>query len=89
MGEPVFYVRIGLCNTKTLMDNMSHEQVLDYMVLNREKTLSYLHEQSLKERRLVKAISVLDFTGFSITRGSDSRFQKVDIQFIYITLIEY
>jgi hypothetical protein len=76
-GEPLYYVRIGLCNTKALMDAMPYEDVLVYMTLSRAKQLKYCDEMTRKEGRLVKVISVLDLQGFSPTRGNDSRFQRV------------
>lgn len=76
-GEPVFFVRIGLCNVKGLMDAVAFDDVLNYMVMNRELTVKYCDELTKKERRLVKAYSCLDFQGASATRGQDSRFTRI------------
>jgi hypothetical protein len=76
-GEPVFYVRIGLCNTKGLMDAISYEDVLYYFTISRVKALKQCDELSRKQDRIVKTITVLDFQGFSLTRGNDSRFRSI------------
>lgn len=76
-GEPIYYVRIGLCNTKALMDNVPYEQVLTAFTMARFKAVEYCDAQTRKEGRLVKAINVLDFQGASLSRGNDSRFSKL------------
>ena len=76
-GEPIFYVRIGLCNTKALMDSVDADKVLHYMIMARAKTVDYCIEESRKRGHFVKAVSVLDFQGFSIARGNDSRFSRI------------
>ncbi|KAJ3411186.1 hypothetical protein HDV05_002614 [Chytridiales sp. JEL 0842] len=76
-GEPVFYVRIGLCNTKGLMDAVPYNDVLHFMVINRIAIMRYCDLQSRKEGRIIRAITVLDFQGFSMSRGNDSRFTRI------------
>lgn len=76
-GEPIFYVRLGLSNTTALMDSCSYEEIFNYMVLNRELTLINCDKLTRKERRLVKAVTILDFQGFSLTKGNDPRFAKL------------
>ncbi|OQR84686.1 hypothetical protein ACHHYP_13095 [Achlya hypogyna] len=76
-GEPVIVVRIGLCNSKALMDKFSHTDVVEYMLLARETTMASLDAATRATRRLVKAITILDFAGFSLLRGHDARFTKV------------
>ncbi|OQR84685.1 hypothetical protein ACHHYP_13093 [Achlya hypogyna] len=77
LGEPIFIVRIGLCNPRALMDNVPYNDVVDYMMLSRESTLLYLDAKSRETRTLIKVITVLDFANFSLLRGNDSRFSKV------------
>ncbi|KDO35403.1 hypothetical protein SPRG_00253 [Saprolegnia parasitica CBS 223.65] len=77
LGEPIFYVRIGLCNPRALMDNVSYDAVVENMMLSREATMVYLDAKSRETRTLLKAITILDFNGFSLLRGNDARFSKV------------
>jgi hypothetical protein len=53
------------------------DQVLLFMTIYRFKALEYCDSMTRKEGRLVKAISVLDFQGFSLTRGNDPRFSRI------------
>ncbi|KAI8909154.1 CRAL-TRIO domain-containing protein [Gorgonomyces haynaldii] len=76
-GEPVFYIRLGLCNTKALMDAHSYDDVVLWMILNRLNNMDYCDRETRKRNKIVKCISVLDFQGFSLTRGNDSRFSKI------------
>ncbi|RHY98757.1 hypothetical protein DYB37_011474 [Aphanomyces astaci] len=77
LGEPVFYVRIGLCNPQALMDAVAFDDVVEYYMLYRENLLVQCDQESRKQRTLVKMLSVLDFTGFSIARGHDTRFSQM------------
>ncbi|KDO35404.1 hypothetical protein SPRG_00254 [Saprolegnia parasitica CBS 223.65] len=77
LGEPLVIVRIGLCNSKALMNNVAHENVVEYMMLAREATMVYLDAKSRETRTLLKAITILDFCGFSLLRGHDARFSRV------------
>ena len=76
-GDPVFYVRIALCNTKGLMDTLDVEKVLYIFTMNRLKDMEYCDRLSREKGFLVKSITVLDFQGFSLLTGNDSRFNKV------------
>ncbi|EQC42151.1 hypothetical protein SDRG_00991 [Saprolegnia diclina VS20] len=76
-GEPLFYVRVGLCNAKSLLRNVAYDDILEYMLLSRESMVSYLEARTRATRRLVKGINVLDFAGFSLTTKSDPRFTKL------------
>ncbi|KDO35419.1 hypothetical protein SPRG_00267 [Saprolegnia parasitica CBS 223.65] len=76
-GEPLFYVRVGLCNAKSLLRNVAYNDILEYMLLSRESMVAYLEATTRATRRLVKGINVLDFAGFSLTTKSDPRFTKL------------
>ncbi|KAJ3062337.1 hypothetical protein HDU98_001785 [Podochytrium sp. JEL0797] len=82
-GEPVFYVRTGISNAKALMDNVSHQSVLDFMLMNRLKTLIECDKATRAQQRIVKSVNVMDFQHFSMMRGGDSRFFKVLGKTIY------
>ncbi|EQC42165.1 hypothetical protein SDRG_01005 [Saprolegnia diclina VS20] len=77
LGEPLVIVRIGLCNSKALMNNVAYDDVVEYMMLAREATMVYLDQTSRATRTLVKASTILDFSGFSLLRGHDARFSRV------------
>jgi hypothetical protein len=76
-GEPIFIVRIGLCNTKGLMDAVPYNDVVEFMTIARMKTLDYCDRKTREEGRIIRAITILDFQGFSVARGNDSRFTRV------------
>ena len=58
------------------MDHLSQDEVMQYMTQQREAQAIYCDIETRKQRKLIKAVSVLDFSGFSLLRGNDSRFQK-------------
>ena len=59
------------------MDAVSFDDVMLNSTLTRVKSMFYCDEMTRKHGRLYKAISVLDFNGFNLTRGNDSRFSKI------------
>ena len=59
------------------MDALPFDDVLLFFTIYRFKTLEYLDKETRKQGRLLKAITVLDFQGFSVARGNDSRFAKI------------
>ncbi|KAJ3401483.1 hypothetical protein CcCBS67573_g07329 [Chytriomyces confervae] len=76
-GEPIFIIRTALSNPKALMDNVPFDDVLNFMILNRLKTLADCEAASRRENRLIKTITLLDMQGMSMARIPDSRFIKV------------
>ncbi|KAJ3285608.1 hypothetical protein HDU79_007202 [Rhizoclosmatium sp. JEL0117] len=75
-GEPIFYVRVGLCNNKGLMDNVSHDDFVNFTIFNRMKALEACAKATKEQNRLVKIITVIDMQNFNVTRGNDLRFFK-------------
>ncbi|ETV76530.1 hypothetical protein H257_09531 [Aphanomyces astaci] len=59
------------------MDAVAFDDVVEYYMLYRENLLVQCDQESRKQRTLVKMLSVLDFTGFSIARGHDTRFSQM------------
>ncbi|OQR84670.1 hypothetical protein ACHHYP_13082 [Achlya hypogyna] len=76
-GEPLFFVRLGLCNAKSLLANVAYNDILEYMLLSRENMVAYLEAKSRAERRIVKGITVVDFAGFSVSWRGDSQLSKL------------
>lgn len=74
-GDPLFYVRIGLCNTKGLMDAVPFDDVLLYFTCARLQIMQYCDAESKKQGRLVKAMSILDFQ--DAKWQIDNRFNKL------------
>ncbi|OQS01929.1 Outer Dynein Arm Light Chain 2 [Thraustotheca clavata] len=77
LGEPLFFVRVGLCNAISLMNNVSYNDILEYMLLSREKMVADLEVKTRSQRKLIKGISVLDFAGYSLRWGTEPRFSKL------------
>lgn len=77
LGEPLFIARVGLCNAVSLMDNVAYNDILEYMLISREKMVAYLETKSREQRQLIKGITVLDFAGYSFRWGSEPRFSKL------------
>ncbi|ETW05449.1 hypothetical protein, variant [Aphanomyces invadans] len=59
------------------MDAIAFDDVVEYYMMSREQLLIQCDHESRKKRTLIKILSVLDFTGFSIARGHDSRFSQM------------
>ncbi|ORY46396.1 hypothetical protein BCR33DRAFT_849125 [Rhizoclosmatium globosum] len=72
-GEPIYYVR-GLCNNKGLMDNVSHDDFVNFTIFSRIKALEACAKATKEQNRLVKMVTVVDVQNFNFTRGNDMRF---------------
>ncbi|KAG9401143.1 hypothetical protein AC1031_009898 [Aphanomyces cochlioides] len=77
-GEPLFIARIGLCNPKALMDALPFDDLLEYYMLTRERIFLHCDKLTRSTGKLVKMVGVLDFQGFSLTRGQDRRFAQLN-----------
>ncbi|KAI9329093.1 CRAL-TRIO domain-containing protein [Obelidium mucronatum] len=76
-GEPMFFVRVGLCNNTALMNTVAYEHVLNFMIFSRLRTVVEIERASQETQTLVKAVSVIDLQHFNPARGNDMRFFRV------------
>ncbi|KAG9401141.1 hypothetical protein AC1031_009897 [Aphanomyces cochlioides] len=77
-GEPLFIVRIGLSNSKALMEVLPFDDLLEYYMLIRERIFLHCDKLTRATRSFVRMIILLDFQGFSITRGYDRQFAQLN-----------
>ncbi|CAK4695031.1 hypothetical protein LEN26_006866 [Aphanomyces euteiches] len=77
-GEPLFIVRIGLSNSKALMEALPFDDLLEYYMLIRERIFLHCDKLTRAIGSFVRMTILLDFQGFSITRGYDRQFAQLN-----------
>jgi hypothetical protein len=76
-GEPVFVVRLGMCDLRALMNQYSIDQVAEFLLFEKERIWRECDKQTRIVGKLVKCVTVIDFAGFSMFGNkSDNRFFK-------------
>ena len=60
LDEPVLVVRTGRSDVRTLMDNYSEDEVVEYLNYSKETAFVRCDAATRRTRRLVKMITVLD-----------------------------
>jgi len=74
-GEPVSVTRMGLSDFRKLLINFNQNVIAGYLLYEKEKMFRICDEETRKRNRIVKAITVIDFAGFSMFGGRfDNRF---------------
>ena len=73
-GGPTFIIRMGLCNPSALMDNMTHQEVVDYVLCLRELDFRQCDQLTRKHRKLIKFTTINDMKGLKFVM--DRRFFK-------------
>ena len=58
-GEPLFVVRSGVSNPGAVMAQLSHEQVVDFLLFSREQAFLQCDRETRQRRRLVKMVTVI------------------------------
>ncbi|KAF0699239.1 Aste57867_10204 [Aphanomyces stellatus] len=76
LGEPIFIVRIGFFNPRALMDAIPFDEVVEYLMMCREVLALQCDAESRTKRTLIKMLSIMDFTGYSLHHSHDLRFHK-------------
>mmetsp|Transcript_38149 Transcript_38149/g.93725 ORF Transcript_38149/g.93725 Transcript_38149/m.93725 type:complete len:418 (+) Transcript_38149:397-1650(+) len=73
--EPVWCARVGHCNFKGLMSTLSVEEVSDWLHYTKEFNYNLCDKRTRETRKLIKCITVVDFSNFSLF-GGDRRFYQ-------------
>jgi len=74
-GEPVSVVRMGISDFRVLMNSYDIETIAEYLLFEKEKMFRFCDAESRSRKVIVKAITVIDFSGFSMFGGKfDNRF---------------
>mmetsp|Transcript_12151 Transcript_12151/g.30451 ORF Transcript_12151/g.30451 Transcript_12151/m.30451 type:complete len:433 (-) Transcript_12151:84-1382(-) len=73
--EPIYCVRTGYCNVKGLMTTFSVQEISDWLHVIKERNYRVCDERTRKTRKLVKCITVVDMTNFSMF-GGDKKFYE-------------
>jgi hypothetical protein len=76
-GEPIFVVRLGMCDLRSLMNQYSIDQVAEFLLFEKEIIWRECDAQTRIVGKMVKCVTVIDFAGFSMFGNkSDNRFFK-------------
>lgn len=71
-GDPVFVIRAGTLNMPLLMDNVSEDELFQWIVFMNESVWQYCEALSLRKGYFVKQITLVDLAGVPMKR--DARF---------------
>mmetsp|Transcript_19339 Transcript_19339/g.44539 ORF Transcript_19339/g.44539 Transcript_19339/m.44539 type:complete len:421 (-) Transcript_19339:465-1727(-) len=71
--EPIYCVRTGHCNIKGLMSTCTVKEVSDWLHFIKERNYRVCDERTRKTRLLIKCITVVDLSNWSLF-GGDKRF---------------
>ena len=74
--HPLFIVRAGLSNTKQLMETVTPETVMKYMLFKRECIYLKLDKATRETGKIVKSYTVNDLNFVSLSGMQDKRFSK-------------
>jgi len=73
--HPVFIVRAGLGSTRDLMNALSHDQVVEYLLMQNERAFRMTDGTSRETGRLCKLVTIIDLAEMSLFKF-DRRFPK-------------
>lgn len=73
-GHPINIVRMGLCDSKGLMNTLSQEEFTEYLTINSEVGFQRCDKASRATKKLIKVIVAVDLDRFSIFGG------KIDLR---------
>lgn len=59
------------------MDAVSEEDILTASILLREEVFNYCDTETRRQGKIIRCMCILDFRGFSLTKNTDSRYNKV------------
>ena len=76
-GAPMYIIRAGISNTRAMMDSISHDDVMDFMMYRKEIGFVKCDRLTRETRVLVKLVTVNDLNHVSLLAGTDKRFQAV------------
>ena len=86
--HPVFIVRAGIAETPALMNTLTHDQVLEYLLAQNEKGFRMTDQLTRSTGRLCKLITVIDGAHMSIFKF-DRRFPKAQGASSHLSAVYY